>query len=327
MKRREFMTFVGGAAVAWPQAAFSQVSARQPRVAVLTGASSESASGYVNAFQRGMREFGYIDGQNVDIVYRYADGDVKRLPGLALELVRLEPEVLVCGNTPATIAIKQATATIPIVNATLTDPIGFGFVASYARPGGQVTGILVSVDSLTGKQLELVLEVLPRATRIGILLNVGNPAYTAYQRNAETAAAALAVTLVRIEVRSPVDLDTAFQGLMQERVEIALLSPDFLFLSERKRIAALAAGARLPAIYGYRDHVDDGGLMSYGVNLSENYRRAAAFVEKILKGARPGDVPVETPTKIELVINLKAASALGLTIPPSLLARADEVIE
>jgi putative ABC transport system substrate-binding protein len=326
MRRREFM-FVGGAAIAWPRAAFSQVSGRQPRVAVLTAASSENASNYVNAFQQGMRELGYVDGQNVDIVYRYADGDLKRLPGLALELVRLVPEALICGNTPATFAIKQATATIPIVNTALTDPIGLGFVTSYARPGGQVTGILGSVDSLIGKQLELVLEVLPRAKRIGMLQNVSNPASAVHQRDAEAAAAALAIALVRIEVRSSVDLDTAFQRLMQERVEIALVNPDPLFISERKRIAALAAEARLPAMYPYRDHVDDGGLMSYGVNLSENYRRAAVLVDKILKGVRPGDLPVETPAKVELVINLKVASALRLTIPPSLLERADELIE
>jgi putative ABC transport system substrate-binding protein len=327
MRRREFVVAISGAAIAWPRAVLSQTPLPRRRVAVLTTSSSEQAAEFVSAFRRGMRDLGYIDEQNVEITYSYADGDLKRLPALALELVQLRPEVVVCGNTPAVLAVKQATATVPIIHTALTDPIGFGFISSHARPGGQVTGIMGSVDSLIGKQLELVLELLPRARRIGMLQNVSNPASHMHARDGDTAAAALSVSLVHIEVQSARDLRAAFQRFVQEHIEIALVSPDPVFINERKQIALLAAEARLPAMYPYRLHVDDGGLMSYGVNLAENYRRAAAFVDQILKGIRPGDLPVETPAKVELVINLKVASPLGLVIPPLLLARADEVIE
>jgi putative ABC transport system substrate-binding protein len=237
------------------------------------------------------------------------------------------PGVFVTGTIAGTLAIEQATAAIPIVNPALTDPLGFGLVASQARPGGQVTGILTTLDSLLGKQLELVLELVPGATRIGMLLNVSNPGNAFHLKTAEAVATALAVKLMSVEVRSPADIDAAFQTLAQQRPEILLIIPEALFLSERKRIVGLADGARLPTIYSTREHVEDGGLMSYGINLRESWRRAAAYVDKILKGAKPGDLPVEFPTRLELVINLKTAKALGITVPPTLLARADEVIE
>jgi putative ABC transport system substrate-binding protein len=326
MRRREFTTVLCAAVVAGPFSAFAQVPAPRPVVAVLLGGSSTNAL-VLNSFVQGMQELGYVEGRDIDIASRYAEGDLTRMSALATELIRYKPAVFVTGTLAGTLAIKQTAATIPIVNPSIADPIAFGLVESQARPGGQVTGILFTLDSLPGKQLELMLEAVPRAKSIGMLLNVNNPATMVNRRNADTATTALLVKLVPVEIRVPADIDDAFQRLVKERVEAVLVPPEVLVLSERKQIAALAAKARLPAIYGYREHVEDGGLMSYGINLRESWRRAAAFVDKILKGANPGDLPVELPTTFELVINLKTAKALGLTIPPSLLARADEVIE
>ena len=327
MKRRRFISLFAGAIIAWPFAASAQVSARRPTVAVLVGASSANARKVLSGFSEGMQELGYVEGRDVDIVSRYADGDLAALPALANELAQLNPGVFVTATLPGTRAIKQATTAIPIVNPALTDPVGFGLVESQARPGGQVTGIMTTLDSLLGKQLELVLELVPGATRIGMLVNASNPGNVFHQRTAKAAATALGVTLVPVEVRLPADIDAAFQTLPQERAELLLIIPEALFLSERKRIVALAAGARLPTMYSWRELPEEGGLISYGTNIRESWRRSAAFVDKILKGAKPGDLPVEFPTRLELVLNLKTAKALGLTVPPTLLARADEVIE
>jgi ABC-type uncharacterized transport system substrate-binding protein len=328
MKRWEFIFLLGGAVVAWSFATVAQVSVRRPLVAILVAGSSTNISRRVlSGFSEGMQELGYVEGRDIDIVYRYADDDLARMPTLANELIQLMPSVFVTSTVAGTLAIRQATASIPIVNPALTDPVGFGFVASQARPGGQVTGILTTLDSLIGKQLELVLELVPGAARIGMLVNASNPGNVFHLRTAKTAATALAVTLVSVEVRGPADIDVAFQTLVQQRVEILLIIPEALFLNERKRIKALAAAARLPAIYSTREHVEDCGLISYGINLRESWRRSAAYVDKILKGSKPGDLPVEFPNRQELVINLKTAKVLGLVVPPSLLARADEVIE
>jgi putative ABC transport system substrate-binding protein len=281
----------------------------------------------LNALPQRLQELGYVEGQNIDFVFRYAEGDLARMPKLADELVRLKPNVIVCETTPATLAIRQATATIPIVNWSLTDPEGFGFIASIARPGGQVTGILGTVDSLPGKQLQLALELVPSATRIGLLLNVSSPGSAVFRRNAEIAAASFGRKLIPIQVHVPDDLDAAFQALARARVELGLILPDPMFGSEGRRIAALATAARLPTVYGNRGNVEDGGLMSYGVDWDANYRSAVFYVDKILKGAKPGDLPVELPTKFELAVNMKTAKALGITFPPSIMVRADEVIE
>jgi putative ABC transport system substrate-binding protein len=327
VKRREFITLLGGVVLAWPRVAKAQGAAKRPLIAVLIAGPSGSASRYVSGFPQGLQELGYVEGRNIDIVYRYADGDMARMPALADELVRLKPDVVVCASTAGILAIKQATATIPIVSVALTDPESFGFVTSMARPGGQVTGILITLDSLPAKLLQLVLEVLPTATRIGLLSNVSNPTHVVFRRNAEAAAASFARNLFPVEVRVPDDLDAAFQKWARERVDLGLVLYDAMFLSERQHIAALATAARLPIMYGFREHVEDGGLMSYGVDLRESFRRGAIYVDKILKGAKPGDLPVELPTKLELVINLNTAKALGITIPPSIMVRADEVIE
>ena len=304
------------------------MSTRHPLIAILVAGSSTNVSrDVVKGFLEGMQGLGYVEGRDIEIVYRFADNDPARMPALANELTQLMPAVIITGTIVGTFAIKQATAAIPIVNPALTDPVGFGLVQSQARPGGQVTGIMATLDSLLGKQLELVRELVPSATRIGMLVNVSNPGNVFHLKAAKAAATALGITLVSVEVRLPEDIEAAFHTLAQERAELLLIIPEALFLNERQRIVALAAAARLPTMYSSRDSAEAGGLISYGTNVLEGWRRAAAFVDKILKGAKPGDLPVEFPTKLELVINLKAAKVLGLTIPPTLLARADELIE
>ena len=311
-----------------PLAARAQAPAKRLVIGVQVGGSRTTSEQYVGRFQQGLRDLGLIDRQNIEVQYRYADGDVTRVPALVQELVRLKADVIVTGTPAATVAAKKATATIPIVSPTLIDPVGAGLVASYARPGGNVTGVLLTLDSLPGKLLQLAVETIPGAARIGMLVNVGgSKASEAQRRDAEVVAPALAVKLVPAEVRSRADLDSAFQALARERVQAVLIIADVLFFTERREIAALAAAARLPTVFGNREHVEVGGLMSYGVSLGENWRRVAAYVDKILKGAKPGDLPVEFPTKLELVINLKTARALGLTIPNVLLLRADEVFQ
>jgi putative ABC transport system substrate-binding protein len=283
----------------------------------------------LSGFSQGLQELGYAEGQNIDIVYRYAEGDQERIPLLADELVRLKPNVIiVTGSTDAVLAVKQATATIPIVSTVLSESAALaGLVESQARPGGQVTGIFTTLEGLTGKQLELLHELVPGATRIGMTLNTRHRAHTVWQQEVKAAANVLGVTLVPVDIRTASDLAAGFQTFVRERVELVLLLGDALVMNERRQIADLAAAARLHSIYAYREYAVAGGLISYGINLRENNRRAAAYVDKILKGSKPGDLPVEFPTKLEMVINLKTAKALGLTIPQSILLRADEVIE
>jgi putative ABC transport system substrate-binding protein len=327
MRRREFIGLLSGVVGAWPCAVKAQGAVKRPLIAVLLWSSSTAAARWLSGFLQGLKEVSYVEGRNIDIAYRYADGDLTRIPGLADDLVRIRPDVFATGTVAGTLAIKQATATIPIVNVSLLNPEGYGFMTSIAHPGGQVTGILYTVDSLPGKQLKLALEVLPGASKIGLLLNVSNPANTVFRRNAEAAAASFGRNLVPVEVRLPDDLDAAFQVWMRERVALGFVLTDPMFVSERRHIAALATAARLPIMYGLREHVEDGGLMSYGIDLRENWRRGAIYVDKILKGAKPGDLPVELPTKWELVVNLKTAKELGITIPASIMVQADEVIE
>jgi len=230
-------------------------------------------------------------------------------------------------NIQAVVAARDATKTIPIVGAVLDDPVGLGLIKSDARPGGNVTGLLMSVPGLPAKQLELARDLIPSAAKIGLLVNPSNIIDLIQRQEMETAGAALAVTLIPVETRTPEEIDPVFPALARERVDVVIVLRDPLFFTQRRTIAAAALAARLPTIYAWRESVDDGGLISYGVNISESFRRAADYVVKILKGAKPGDLPVEFPTKLELVINLPTAKALGLAIPPTLLARADEVIE
>ena len=274
-----------------------------------------------------MRELGYVAGNNYAFDGRYADGDLARAPALMEELVDLKPDVIVSGTMAGVRAAKKLTDTIPIVSPSLVDPVGFGFAASHARPGGNVTGVLLTVEDLPSKQLALTVELVPGARKVGVLVNVNNPNNPPQRRNMEIAAQALGVALLAAEVALPEDLYAAFQTLAREEVNAVLAPIDAMLLSERKRIALFAAAVHLPTVFTAREHVEDGGLMSYGVDLRETWRRMATFVDKILKGTKPGDLPIEFPTKLELVINLTAAKAVGLTVPPTLLARADEVIE
>jgi putative tryptophan/tyrosine transport system substrate-binding protein len=324
MRRREFMMLLGGVA-SLPLAARAQVSTKRPLVGVLSAITRVDNSP-LDAFEQGMRKLGYVRGQNVDIEYRFANGQLDQFPMLAEELVKLSPNVIVAAVTPAAVAARALTQTIPIVCPLLADPIGLGLIASESRPGGNVTGILFRTEGLAGKQLELALQMIPGVVKIGFLVNVASGIIIDRQE-LENACETLRVKSVPAEVRVPRDLDAAFQALANDHVQAVIVLVDGMFFEERKRIATLAAAARLAAIYGFRSHVDAGGLVSYGVNLDENFHRAATYVHKILKGARPADLPVEFPTKLELIINNKAAKALGLMIPPSVLVRADEVIE
>jgi putative ABC transport system substrate-binding protein len=312
--------------IAVPVVAAAQAPVRTPLLGFLYAGSPESG-GRVEAFKEGLHELGYVVGRNIIIEYRFAEDRLERLPDLAAELVRLNPDVIVSAPTPANLAVRQATATIPIVMALSADPVGLGLVASLGRPGGNVTGLTGFADELPAKLIELAGEVVPHANRIAVLLNVDNPLHVPQWQNAQTAGAATVAKLVPVEVSSALQLADAFAAIARQRVDVLVVTPDTVFLTRRKQIAELAAAARLPAIYGIRDHAEDGGLISYGVNSREGFRRAAFYVDKILKGAKPADLPVERPTRFEMVINLKTAKALGIEIPASILARADEVIE
>ena len=325
MRRRYFIARVAGAGAGWPLGARAQVSTKRPLIGVMV-AVTRPGNPVLNAFVRGLRELGYVEGQNIDIAWRFAEGRMDRFPELAEGLVRLMPDVIIAAVTPAAVATKKLTQTIPIVCPLLADPIRLGLIASESRPGGNVTGLLFRLEGLTGKQIELALELIPNLARIGLLVNVASGVIIDRQE-AESASQRLGIKLVPAEVRTPNDLDAAFQALANDGVQAVIVLVDGMLFNERGRVAALAAAARLPAIYGFRDHVDAGGLVSYGVNLADNFHRAAAYVVKILKGAKPADLPVEFATKFEMVVNLKTAKALGLTVPPTLLARADEVIE
>ena len=325
MRRREFIAGLGGAA-AWPLVAQAQ-QASIPLVGFLTSAGAAANARYLDAFRSGMLELGYVEGSNIRYEYRFADGHLDRLPELAVDLVRIKPNVIVSAPLPTHMALRQATSTIPIVMATGADPVGFGLVTSLSHPGGNVTGLTNFAEVLAAKQVDLLRELIPRLSRLGALVNVTNPLHVPQLQETKAAAVTNGIDLMPVEIRYPDELGPAFETLAKERVEALAVPPDTVFSNFRRRIAELAAATRMPAIYGFREHVEDGGLMSYGPDNRGNYRRAAAYVDKILKGAKPGDLPIEQPTKFELVINLKTAKALGLEIPPQLLARADEVIE
>jgi len=327
MQRRKFITLIGAAVAtqaALPRPARAEVSAKRPLLAVLAGVTRKE---FPISFMEGMRELGYVEGGNIDVAYRFADGHLERLPSLAEELIQLTPKVIVAALTPAAVAARTSTQTIPIVCPILADPIDLGLIASMSRPGGNVTGLMSRIDDLIGKQIELAAQLVPALVGVGLIVNVASSEVVIARQEVERAGKRLGVKIVSAEVREPNDLDTAFKLLSNEHVQAVVILANAMLFQERGRVAELAAAARLPAVYGLREHVDAGGLISYGVNYAENFRRAAIYVVKILKGAKPSDLPVEFPNKLELVINLKAAKALGLDIPPTLLARADEVIE
>src|SRR6266481_338778 len=315
------MGTLAGGLLAAPLAAEAQVPGKVPRVGFLGPRTRADAAPYLDAFLLGLRETGWVEGKNIFIEYRWAEGRQERLP----ELVRLKVDVILAGPTSAAVAAKNATSTIPIVTTSAGDP-GIGLVASLARPGGNVTGLSFSVEMATfGKGLELLKETVPKVRRVAVLSNPANPAHALAIK--EVAARSVGVQLQLLEARGPTELDSAFAAMARERAGAVLVMADSTFGFYRSRLRDLAAKGRLPAMYGLREHPEVGGLMSYGADNRDNFRRAATYVDKILKGAKPADLPVEQPTKFELVINLKTAKTLGLTIPPSLLQRADEVIQ
>jgi len=311
-----------------PLAAEAQQAAKIPRIGYLTG--SLAASPHLpEAFRQGLRDLGYVESRNVVIEYRDAEGKLERLPALAAELVALKVDVIVAGGTPVALAAKQATRTLPIVFAAAADPVTDGLVTSLARPGGNVTGLSALTPELVGKRLELLKQAVPEVSRVAVLWQSGGQGERTEKdllKGAEGAAPALGVRLQFVEARGPVDVDRAYSDMTRERADALTILPSPMFFIERRRLVDLAAKNRLPAVYPRREFVDSGGLMAYGPNGADMYRRAATYVDKILKGAKPGDLPIEQPAKFELVINLKTAKALGLTIPQSLLGRADEVI-
>jgi len=302
----------------------AQQEKKVPRIGVLRAGSPPDP--FVEAFRQGLRELGYMEGKNILIEYRYAQGKSDRLPDLAAELVRIKSDVIVTADTPPIRAAKNATREIPIIIGNVADPVAAGLVASLARPGGNITGLSNLAPELDGKRLELLKETLPIATRVAWVWDPGNPALTIRLKKMQAAAQGLGVKLQALEVRNPEELDSAFKAAIREHAG-ALLVPAVMVNSYRRQIVDFAEKKRLPLIYDTREFVEQaGGLMSYGPDFSDLWRRAATYVDKILKGAKPADLPVEQPTKFELVINLKTAKQMGLTIPPNVLARADKVI-
>ena len=310
-----------------PLAAGAQQPGKVPRIGFLGATSAFTEKSRIEAFRQGLHELGYVEGENIVIEWRWAEGKFDRLPVLAAELVRLNVEVIVTGGSTSSGAAKEVTTTIPIVMAQTNDPVGSGFVASLARPGGNMTGLSTFAPELSGKRLELLKEVVPKLSRVAVFGDSTTPGNAQALKETELAARALKVQLRYLDILGPKDIETAFREASKGRADAVLVLGAPVLISPRRQIADLTVKNRLPAAYPVAEYVEDGGLMSYGVSVSDLYRRAATYVNKILKGAKPADLPVEQPTKFELAINLKTAKALGLTIPQSVLGRADQVIE
>ena len=329
MRRREFIALAAGASVTWPLSARAQQPAgRVYRVGYLATGSREQILGLTKAFVEGLWSVGYRVGENVVIEYRFADGETERVPALAAELVRLGVDVISVGNTANTVAAMKATTTIPIVMANSVDPVGAGLVATLARPGGNVTGFTQDTgDELNGKRLELLKEILPNISRVGILWNPNFEANPNRLTSMRKVTQPLGLTLVSAEARGLDALEQAFATMVAERAQAFVMFADPMLFNYRDQIGVMALRDRLPAISGPREYAEAGLLLTYGANLQDLFRRVAVFIDKIFKGAKPGDLPVEQPTKFELVVNIKTAGALGVDVPPSVLARADEVIE
>ena len=323
--RRAFLAGTGAVLVAAPLAAEAQEqkAGKVYRIGFLRA--GRPPKPWVEPFQQGLREVGYVDGQNVVLEFRFTDGNFDQLPRLAEELVRLKVDVILASSAPPALAAKKATTSVPIVFVGVFDPVELGLIPSLGRPGGNITGLGSTSADLAGKRLELLRELVPRFRRVAVLSNPSNPSNPIQLKGAEVAARTLGLQVQPAPVQGPSDFDAAFKAARGANGLLMLDSP--LFITHRARLAGLTATGRLPAISGLRDFVEVGGLMSYGQDFPDSYRRAAKYVDKILKGAKPADLPVEQPTKFELVINLKTAKALGLTIPPSVLGRADQVIQ
>ena len=325
MRRREVITLLGSAAAAWPLAARAQQAGKLPTIGLLGAASASDWGPWTAAFVQRLHELGWIEGRTVAIEYRWAEGRSERYAEIPAEFVRLKVDVIVTSGT-ATLAAKQATAVIPIVFASAPDPLGLGLVASLARPGGNVTGLSSQFTDLAGKRLEFLREVLPGLRRLAIMTNVDYPAAVQQMDEVAATARALGLAVETLEIQRGEDIAAAFDTL-KGRADALYVVSDPVVNANRVRINTLALGARLPTMHSLREYVEAGGLMSYGPNFPDLWRRTADFVDKILRGTKPGDIPVEQPTEFNLVINLKTAKALGIEVPPTLLARADEVIE
>jgi ABC-type uncharacterized transport system substrate-binding protein len=326
MKRRDFITLIGGAAAGWPLAARAQQAGKLPTIGVLAATTASVSGQWVAAFVQRLRELGWMEGRNVAIEVRWAEGRDERSAEIAAEFVRLKVDVIVTWSTTAALAAKQATSAIPIVFAAAGDPVGIGLVASLSRPGGNVTGLSVQLADLAGKRLELLREFIPGLRRLAIMGNVGNPFTVLEMGETQAAAHTLGLEVATLKIRRAQDIAPAFEGL-GGRAQALYVASDPVLATNRVRVVTLALSARLPTIYGFREYVDAGGLMSYGPNFPDQFRRAGDLVSKILHGAKAADLPVEQPTKFDLVINLTTAKALDLTIPESFLLRADEMIE
>jgi len=329
MRRREFAILFGGATAAWvarPVVVGAQERPRVRRVGYLAGGDEATAPWIFAAFRQRLAELGYVEGQSIALEVRWAGGRAERYPELATELIGLKPEVLVASNSTAAIAAKKATQTIPIV-VVAADPVGLGLVESLARPGGNVTGLSFFNEEMIAKRLQPLKELMPGLARIAVMKNPTVSVHATFWRTAEVAARTLGVVLQSLEVGRPEDFEPAFAAATGGDAQALIVFDDVLTIVHRPRIIALAAAHRLPAVYGLREFPKDGGLMSFGASFADLFRRAATYVDKILKGTKPANLPVEQPTTFELVINRKTASALGLAVPPILLAQADEVIE
>jgi putative tryptophan/tyrosine transport system substrate-binding protein len=324
MNRREFLGTLAGGVLAVPRAAQAQQTGKVYRIGMLERTSAAIGAANLGGFQQGLRELGYVEGKNLVIEYRSADGRDERFPGLAAELVRLKVDLILTRGTPAALAAKNATGTIPVVIIGVGDPVGQGVVAGLARPGGNVTGLSAVVTELYAKRVQLLRDLVPRAARIAALFNMSNPAIPPQWKEVETAARSLNLQPQLLDVRKPEDLGPAFDAATRHRADMLVVGLETLTLTSQQTIVDLAARHRLPAMYASTEFA--GGLIVYGVHYPDQYRLAAGFADKIFKGAKPADLPVEQPTKFEMVINLKTAKALGLTIPQSVLGRADEVI-
>jgi putative ABC transport system substrate-binding protein len=310
-----------------PLTSKAQQAAKVPRLGLLIPGSSSGYASRIEAFQHGLRDLGYVEGRNITIAYRFTEGQADRLPELVAELIRLQVDVLVTDGGAAIRAAKHATATIPIVMAISGDPVGAGLVASLARPGGNITGLSFMMPDVSGKRLEILKEAVPKLSHVAVLRDPDSPESTLAFKETQTAAQALGVQLQSLEVRSPDEFDQAFAAMTREHADALVVISHPLFFGHRSQLAELTVRHRLPAMFHLREYAEAGGLMAYGANAKDLYRRAATYVDKILKGAKPADLPVEQPMKFEFVINLKTAQTLGLTLPPHLLYFADEVIQ
>ena len=328
-RRRQILIALGSGALIAPYASLAQQNNKIRRIGFLVAAARPPSidAHYMGAFVRGLRDLGYVEGKNFAIEWRFADGNYQRLPVLAGELISMNVDVLMTGGTAANSALQKATTTIPIVNATMSDPVGNGFAKSLTHPGGNITGLALATTDMSPKHVELLRLIVPKLTSLGVLVNLGNSAHPAVAKSITTNAQRLGIKVRILDARNADGLTRNFSIMKQERTEAVIAVVDAFFISQRREIAELALKNNLPSMFSAQEHVEAGGLMSYGQNLADLYRRAAAYVDKIFKGAKPGNLPIEQPAVFSLTINSKTAKALGLEIPQELLLRADKVIE